>query len=107
MAVEYHDAAGRADFFGQLADARLDRPELLIDGDATGTLHPRILEMKESSVDLGSLDQELARLEKERFESGGRAKIHALLTKWVKGYGAESSPVVGGSLRSVSGGTTH
>jgi FlaA1/EpsC-like NDP-sugar epimerase len=81
--------------------------ELLIDGDATGTLHPRILEMNESTVDLGLLDQELARLEKERFESGGRAKIHALLTKWVKGYGPESSHSVGGSLRAVSGGTKH
>lgn len=81
--------------------------ELLIDGDATGTMHPRILEMKESISDLGSLEPELARLEKENLEGAGQARIHALLKKWVKGYGRESGQSAIGSLRAVSGDAAH
>jgi len=74
--------------------------ELLIDGDAMGTLHPRILEMKESFSDLGSLEPELARL--ENLGDSEQARLQAVLGKWVKGYKEEPRPAPGGSLRAVS-----
>jgi len=80
--------------------------ELLIDGDATGTAHSRILEMKELVSDLGSLEAELARLEREGLEEAGQAHI-AVLKKWVKGYDQVPHLAASGSLRAVSGSTSH
>jgi FlaA1/EpsC-like NDP-sugar epimerase len=59
--------------------------ELLIDGNATGTLHPRILHMKESAADLTSLESELARIERTGPDEAMEL-IRALLGKWVAGY---------------------
>lgn len=81
--------------------------ELLIDGDAIGTIHPRILEMKESISDLTSLEPELMRLENENLEEAGQTRIHALLKKWVKGYGHELRHAGNSSLRAVSGVISH
>jgi len=63
--------------------------ELLIDGDATGTMHPRILEMKESAAELALLESELARLESNAHDEATQAGIRALLGKWVAGYPRE------------------
>jgi FlaA1/EpsC-like NDP-sugar epimerase len=60
--------------------------ELLIDGSAVGTMHSRILEMKESAADLGTLEPDLARLEAKRGDEQSYAEIRSLLGKWVAGY---------------------
>ena len=60
--------------------------ELLIDGDITGTLHPRIWEMRESVGDLGTLESELARIDNRAHDEATNAAMCALLAKWVAGY---------------------
>ena len=76
--------------------------ELLIDGDAVGTRHPRILEMKESTADVGTLESELSRLDHDPNESEVCAAIRALLAKWVTGYPVEEPQWPGrGALRVI------
>jgi FlaA1/EpsC-like NDP-sugar epimerase len=75
--------------------------ELLIDGDASGTMHPRILEMKESASDLASLESELARLESNAHDEAIQAGIRALLAKWVAGYPREEGHQERAGLRAV------
>ena len=60
--------------------------ELLIDGGATGTLHPRILEVKESIGDLQQLEPDLARLEHRTPDESAREEVLLLVAKWVAGY---------------------
>jgi FlaA1/EpsC-like NDP-sugar epimerase len=60
--------------------------ELLIDGNATGTMHPRISEMKESTVEVALLESELARLEAKTIDARNDSDIRLLLCKWVVGY---------------------
>jgi FlaA1/EpsC-like NDP-sugar epimerase len=60
--------------------------ELLIDGNATGTMHPRISEMKESTVEVALLESELARLEAKAIDARNDSDIRLLLCKWVVGY---------------------
>ena len=78
--------------------------ELLIDGSATGTLHARIVEVKETLADLAQLEAELMRVESARPGDEARAAMLALLGKWVAGYGRPAPQIGSGSLRAVSGG---
>jgi FlaA1/EpsC-like NDP-sugar epimerase len=73
--------------------------ELLIDGDANGTMHPRILEMQESVSDLASLGADLSRVEGNTHDESG---IRTLLCKWVAGYPRQEGRQDRGGLRAVS-----
>jgi FlaA1/EpsC-like NDP-sugar epimerase len=75
--------------------------ELLIDGDTTGTLHPRILQMRERAVHPAPLEAELTRLEKDGHDETARAAIQALLGKWVAGYPEPASVGDRAPLRAV------
>jgi FlaA1/EpsC-like NDP-sugar epimerase len=81
--------------------------ELVIDGTAVETLHPRILEVKESAADLSQLESELARFEANEFGEAIEMRIHALLRKWVAGYTRGSGQGEVSNLRSISGGGPH
>jgi len=76
--------------------------ELLIDGDAVGTLHPRILEMKESTADLASLEAELSRMESSVHDEGIHTVITSCLSKWVAGYRADVERQDRGGLRVIA-----
>jgi FlaA1/EpsC-like NDP-sugar epimerase len=78
--------------------------ELLIDGSATGTLHARIVEVRESTADLAQLEPELIRLEARKSEEESRIAMREMLTKWVAGYGHPAPQPASGSLRAISGG---
>jgi FlaA1/EpsC-like NDP-sugar epimerase len=78
--------------------------ELLIDGSAIGTLHARIVEVKESTADLAQLEAELMRQEGTGSGDEARAAMLALLGKWVTGYGHPAPQTGSGSLRAISGG---
>lgn len=80
--------------------------ELLIDGNATGTLHSRIMEVKESTADIAQLEAELMRLEHTKSEEENRAAMVAMLAKWVAGYGHVAPQTGTGSLRAIPGGAT-
>ncbi len=78
--------------------------ELLIDGEVTGSVHPRILQMRERAVDLRTLEAELARLEGAGHDEAAQSMIRSFLAKWVAGYpnqGAHADPV---PLRAVPAG---
>ena len=60
--------------------------ELLIDGDATGTAHPRIWELRERPMDLGALESELERVESGVHDGAASTTVHALLARWVAGF---------------------
>lgn len=78
--------------------------ELLIDGEVTGTVHPRILQMRERAMDLRALEAELGRLEGVGHDEAAQAAIRGFLAKWVAGYadqGARAAPV---ALRAVPAG---
>ncbi len=77
--------------------------ELLIDGSAVGTLHPRILEVKESAAELVQLEPELIRLEGRADDDRARAEIYALFVKWVAGYPSPHVMNEKASLRVVQG----
>jgi FlaA1/EpsC-like NDP-sugar epimerase len=78
--------------------------ELLIDGSATGTLHARIVEVRETTADIAQLEAELMRLEARKSEEESRAAMREMLTKWVAGYGHPAPQAASGSLRAISGG---
>jgi FlaA1/EpsC-like NDP-sugar epimerase len=75
--------------------------ELLIDGDITGTMHPRIWEMRESVRDLGGLEPELARLEGRTHGAATSAEMSSLLATWVAGYPYQGAQAERPALRSV------
>jgi FlaA1/EpsC-like NDP-sugar epimerase len=75
--------------------------ELLIDGNATGTTHPRILHMKESVADLTSLETELARIERNRSDEAMEL-IRAMLGKWVAGSPRVDQQAERAGLRAVT-----
>ena len=75
--------------------------ELLIDGDATGTMHPRILQMRESAPELASLENELGRLEADGHDAAARERMRILLGKWVAGYAEGRAQAERAPLRAV------
>jgi len=80
--------------------------ELLIDGDAVGTMHPRILEMKESRAELASLEAELTRLELMP-QNDIEAATRVLLAKWVTGFSPKEERCEPGEFRVVPAGTRY
>ena len=80
--------------------------ELLIDGEVTGSIHPRILQMRERAVDLRMIEAELARLEGVGHDEAAQVAIRSFLAKWVAGYadqGARADPI---PLRAVPTGSS-
>src|SRR5262249_19718762 len=75
--------------------------ELLIDGSAIGTLHPRILEVKESLADLAQLEPELTRFEAKAHQGAVDIEIRTLLGRWVTGYPDSAIPPERTGLRIV------
>ena len=78
--------------------------ELLIDGEVTGSVHPRILQMRERAVDLHMLEAELARLAGAGHDEAAQSAIRSFLTKWVAGYPNQGAPAAPVSLRAVTAG---
>jgi FlaA1/EpsC-like NDP-sugar epimerase len=60
--------------------------ELLIAGEANGTTHPRIWQVRESSADALAFEGELTTIERRINESPGALDVRQVLTKWVTGY---------------------
>lgn len=60
--------------------------ELLIDGNATGTVHPRIWKAYEKSAEAGELIAQLADLETATRTSTSAAHVFGILRRWVEGY---------------------
>ncbi|TAK42776.1 MAG: polysaccharide biosynthesis protein, partial [Betaproteobacteria bacterium] len=75
--------------------------ELLIDGDVTGTVHPRIWEVREKSLDLGSFEAELTQLEHGAHGGAARSAVRAMLARWVAGYPDPGTGAQRKSLRAV------
>jgi UDP-N-acetylglucosamine 4,6-dehydratase len=75
--------------------------ELLIDGDTVGTMHPRILEMKESTADIAALEAELLRVEGNPHDEATHALVRALLARWVAGYPREEEKQERSGLRVI------
>ena len=78
--------------------------ELLIDGEVTGTLHPRIWQMKESALDVRALEGELPRLESTGHDQAVQVAIRNFLMKWVAGYGESDQRMTPVPLRAVTAG---
>ena len=78
--------------------------ELLIDGEVTGTLHPRIWQMKEGALDVRALEGELAKLESTGHDPAAQVAIRGFLMKWVAGYGESDQCVAPAPLRAVTSG---
>jgi FlaA1/EpsC-like NDP-sugar epimerase len=78
--------------------------ELLIDGDVAGTMHPRIMQMKEKLVDPVPLEAELAKLEGEGHDAAAHDRIRALLARWVSGYADSRARGARAPLRAVKSG---
>ena len=78
--------------------------ELLIDGEVTGTLHPRIWQMKEGALDVRALEGELAKLESTGHDQAAQVAIRGFLMKWVAGYGESDPRVAPVPLRAVTSG---
>jgi len=66
--------------------------ELLIDGDITGTLHPRILQARESTLSVAAIEADLARLEPDGRDDAAHAKLGELFAKWVAGNPVPEKP---------------
>lgn len=78
--------------------------ELLIDGEVTGTLHPRIWQMKEGVLDVRALEGELGKLESTGHDQAAQVAIRNFLMKWVAGYGESEQRVTPLPLRAVTSG---
>lgn len=76
--------------------------ELLIEGEVTGTLHPRIMRMKERPLDTRQLEGDLARLESCARNEITEVVVRAFMSKWVAGYDSAPSTAGGASLRIVA-----
>jgi FlaA1/EpsC-like NDP-sugar epimerase len=79
--------------------------ELLIDGEVTGSDHPRILRMKESAMDLRTFEAELARLESAGHDETATVAIRNFLARWVAGYADQKAPTEPAPLRVVPTGS--
>jgi len=75
--------------------------ELLIDGDVLGTRHPRILHMKERSIESRGFESELAALERVGHDESAAAAVRGFLTKWVSGYWEQKPDTAFAPLRVV------
>jgi FlaA1/EpsC-like NDP-sugar epimerase len=80
--------------------------ELLIDGEVTGTVHPRILQMRERAMDLRVLEGELARLEGVGHDEAAQGAIRSFFAKWVAGYVDQVTRVDPVPLRAVPTGSS-
>ncbi len=65
--------------------------ELLIDGNATGTAHPRIWKARETPPDAVELDAQLRRIESELGRSDVAIVVDSILQRWVAGYAGKAS----------------
>lgn len=75
--------------------------ELFIDGDVTGTLHPRIWQVREQAVNLGALEEDLLQMEKIGHDDAASDAIRAVLSKWVTGFPDKLARQENNPLRSV------
>ena len=78
--------------------------ELLIDGDVTGTVHPRIWQVMEAGLSVEHLERDLQSLSLGGHESVD-AGIGAIFSRWVEGYTAQNEVVTRAALRIVPAGT--
>ena len=60
--------------------------ELLIDGEATGTAHPRIWQAREDGVNATLLESALRGLEDAIRATPQEVDVREMLTRWVAGY---------------------
>ncbi len=84
--------------------------ELLISGEATGTAHPRIWQVREDSVDGQVLEAELRTLEEAIRDNPPAVDVRRVLTKWVAGYsgqGGQGGGAVPAAAESGRGITLH
>ena len=79
--------------------------ELLIDGDATGTLHPRIWQVMEAGLSVEYLERDLESLSLGGHHDSVDAGIGAIFSRWVEGYPAQNEVVTRAALRIVPAGT--
>lgn len=75
--------------------------ELLIDGDISGTLHPRILRMNERAIDTRAFESELAAIDGLGHDESAAAAVRRFLAKWVSGYREVNDVGASGQLRVV------
>lgn len=81
--------------------------ELLIDGEANGTTHPRIWQVREASADAHVFEEELRQLEETLRENRQAIDVRSVLAKWVSGYSGQSGGAVAAVLQSGVGITLH
>src|ERR1700694_1203669 len=73
--------------------------ELLISGEAEGTIHPRICRVREEDVNHTALEAELRQLELSFREHPHQIDSRRILAKWVNGYSVQ--PPTGSTLQLV------
>jgi FlaA1/EpsC-like NDP-sugar epimerase len=65
--------------------------ELLISGQAIGTAHPRICQVREASADGVRFDQDLQRVHDRRHGASAEVDVQEILARWVAGYSAQTA----------------
>ena len=65
--------------------------ELLIDGNATGTAHPRIWQARETPADAVEFAAQLRHIESELGKSEASLDVNSILQRWVAGYAGRAS----------------
>ena len=71
--------------------------ELLISGEATGTKHPRICQVREDGADGSLLDAELRALENAIRAKSGDFDVRLVLARWVRGYTGAAGGIAAGA----------
>jgi len=64
--------------------------ELLISGDAAGTIHPRIWQAREETVDAALFEKDLETVQAEINSNPAGVNVTNLLVRWVAGYTASA-----------------
>jgi FlaA1/EpsC-like NDP-sugar epimerase len=81
--------------------------ELLIGGEVTGTLHPRIWQVREDGVDNSLFESALCNLEEAIRVSPRDLDVRGVLTKWVAGYARQGAGVAAAPFKDERRLTLH